>query len=265
MPPTTTAAHVNRITALIDKAESTTYPAEAEALMAKAQELMARHAIDEAMLVCGAEVPDDIVDRMVTVRAPYARAKTSLLGAVARANRCRVLIRESSQGNQYCVVVGHRTDLEHTTTMFQALSWQAVRFMLDEPVPPGDTARRFRHAFLLAYAGRIGQRLRAVVQDAEDVAGGPMFDGQPSAVSLVLLERQEAVDARFHAMFPNLASRRRVSVSSSAGYRQGQAAADRAALGGRAVGGHLRALPGGGAGPAPARGPRSAWPLGPVR
>ncbi len=39
-----------RIAALLDKAESTSYPAEADAFMAKAQELMARHAIDEAML-----------------------------------------------------------------------------------------------------------------------------------------------------------------------------------------------------------------------
>jgi hypothetical protein len=38
------------VRALLAKAESTTYPEEADALTAKAQELMARHSIDRAML-----------------------------------------------------------------------------------------------------------------------------------------------------------------------------------------------------------------------
>ena len=45
-----TETWVSKVQALIAKAESTEFPDEAEAFMAKAQELMTRHAIDLAML-----------------------------------------------------------------------------------------------------------------------------------------------------------------------------------------------------------------------
>ena len=46
---------LDRVRALLAKAESTTFPAEAEALTGKAQELIARHSIDEALLAAAAE------------------------------------------------------------------------------------------------------------------------------------------------------------------------------------------------------------------
>lgn len=57
-PPRTAAAGpeervLGRIRALLAKAEATGYPSEAEALTAKAQELMARHSVDEAHLSAG--------------------------------------------------------------------------------------------------------------------------------------------------------------------------------------------------------------------
>jgi hypothetical protein len=205
---------------------------------------MARHAIDEAMLAAGTSTPDDIVDEMVTVRAPYASAKASLLGSVATANRCRLVEQRGPSGSKHCVIVGHRTDVDHATTLFHALSWQAVRFMLDAPVPEYDTPRRFRHAFLLSYAGRIGQRLREANRDAEaetvDVGGGR---GSTPAVAVVLARREEQVERHFRELFPRLRYRTATS-SCSAGHASGRAAADRAALGNRGLP-SLRALPGG--------------------
>ncbi|MEE3919447.1 DUF2786 domain-containing protein [Micromonospora sp. BRA006-A] len=48
---------LDRVRALLAKAESTGYPAEAEAFTAKAQELMARHSIDAALLDAGPTGP----------------------------------------------------------------------------------------------------------------------------------------------------------------------------------------------------------------
>ena len=50
---------LDRVRGLLTKAESTEFPAEAEALTAKAQELMARHSIEQAMVEarCGASGP----------------------------------------------------------------------------------------------------------------------------------------------------------------------------------------------------------------
>ncbi len=64
------------------------------ALLAKAQELIARHAIDEAM-VSGAAVTADSPDAPTGVRLPvddpYAGAKFTLLSEVAVANRCHAV------------------------------------------------------------------------------------------------------------------------------------------------------------------------------
>ena len=241
--PSAIDTYVNRVHALIEKAESTPYEAEAEAFLAKAQELMARHAIDEAMLATVTQETDQIIQDHRVITAPYASAKSILLGAVAGANRCRVVTEKSNGGRMYCTVVGHATDVENVRLLFLALSYQAVRFMLDAPVPPGDTPRRFRHSFLLAYAQRIGERLRAIEAATQRQAEREQLD-QPEgrSVSLVLASREAKVDRALKDAFPGLRTRR-VSSSSGAGHSSGRSAADRSSLNQRGVGGAGRSLP----------------------
>lgn len=229
LPPTD--AWPRRVQALLAKAESTEFPAEAETLLAKAQELMTRHAIDEAMLVAaGAHGRDDVVTELVTVEAPYAGARAALLSCVAGANGCRVVIQGGEQGAKRCAVVGHRSDLAKVTTLFAALSLHATRTMLAAPVPPYDTARRFRHAFLLAFAGRIGERL----QEAARVAQVDAERATGRSVGLVLVDRSAAVDVAVDEQFPRLRAIR-PQASSHAGLRSGRSAADGAALGLRPI------------------------------
>lgn len=229
--PPPTDPWLRRIQALLAKAESTEFPAEAETLLAKAQELMTRHAIDEAMLAAAGSRPrDDIVTELITVEAPYAGAKAALLGCVATANGCRAIIQTSGRGAKRCAVVGHRSDLAKVTTLFAALSLHAARTMLRAPVPPYDTARRFRHAFLLAFAARIGERLqeaaRAAQVEAERESG--------RCVGLALVDRSAAVDTAVDEQFPRLRATR-PQASSRAGYISGRTAADAAALGLRPI------------------------------
>lgn len=234
--PTTTSsdALANRVRALLDKAASTNFPEEAESLLAKAQELMTRHAISVAM-VEGLRVQDQdqITTRSVTLRAPYASAKGALLGAVAAANTCRAVWTTSADGARQCTVVGHAGDLDATETLYLALEMHAVRAMLAEPTPPGDTVKRFRRSFLLAFATRIGERLREANRSA--VREWEHETGRSTAV--VLADRKTAVDQAFRRDFPRVRTAR-LSASSGAGLRSGRAAADRARLG-------LRVLPGG--------------------
>lgn len=238
-PPSSEATWTNRVQALLTKAESTDFPEEAEALLAKAQELMARHAIDEAMLAEGGQHRrDEIATEVVLVEAPYANAKATLLAAVARANQCRTVRGPAGAGAQRCVLVGHEADVANVRTLFGALSLHAVRAMLDTPVPPHDTPRRFRHAFLLAFSGRIGERLRAASEAARaEVASEPGTAG----VSVVLASRAEAVDRAFRQEFPHVRTTT-VSSSSMAGRLSGRSAADRAGLGQGAIGGTRRSL-----------------------
>ena len=231
----------NRIQALLTKAESTEFPDEAEALMAKAQELMVRHAIDEAMLASAAgSGRDQVVSDVVVVEAPYATAKAALLGSVARANDCRAIMGATGNGAQRCVVVGHESDLANVRALFTALSVHAVRAMLAADVPPHDTPRRFRHAFLLAFSGRIGERLMAASAVARAEAQAAPESG--SGVSVVLANRSGEVDQAFRDAFPNVRSTR-LSSSSTAGRISGRRAADHAGLGQQKLGGRRPTLP----------------------
>ena len=86
---------LGRVKALLAKAESTTYAAEAETFTAGAQALMARHSIDTALLAAAADEPQGATGLRVWIEAPYESAKVSLLVAVAEANRCRTVSQRS--------------------------------------------------------------------------------------------------------------------------------------------------------------------------
>lgn len=224
---------LRRIQALIDKAASTTFPEEAEALLAKAQELMTRDAIDEAMLTAaGRGATEEIVTRTLVVEPPYAGPRASLLGGVLRANRCRLVV-AGRRGAQHCTLIGYSSDIANSEVLYQALSAQAVRAMLEADAPPWEGLRAFRHAFLLAFAARIGERLRGAASAAHVAASSAPGGG--GSFALVLADRSAAVDEALRVQFPHLGYRR-THASSTAGVVGGRAAADRASLGSSPLG-----------------------------
>jgi len=235
--PKSSNAWLKQVQALFAKAESTAFPDEAEAFIAKAQQVMATHSIDQAMLDAAAGADQDPIEsETVVCVAPYASSKSLLLSAVATANHVRA-VRVSATGDAHIVIVGHRNDLEHTKTLFAALSLHAVRTMLAEPIPPYETPRRFRHAFMVAFASRISLRLKEATRAAE--AAYQQATG--TEVGLVLVERQADVDTHLAELFPRL-TKRRVSLSSGAGAESGWSAGGRADLGHQGLAGSRPAL-----------------------
>lgn len=217
---------LDRIRGLLAKAESTTFPEEAETYTAKAQELMARHSIDAALIEAAARTTAEPAGVRIGVEAPYEMAKSMLLGEVARANRCRSVW---SKALGACTVFGFPTDLELVELLYTSLLVQATAAMTAEGSRRDrhgrSSTRSFRMAFLTAYATRIGERLAG----ASDRAGREAAAELGSSLLPVLAARDEAVQESFHAAFPNLVYRE-VSVSNAEGYRSGRAAADRALL-----------------------------------
>ena len=223
---------LERVRALLAKAESTTFPEEAEALSAKAQQLMARHAIDEAMVAAagGAGGAGDAPGAMrLPVDDPYAGAKSILLSQVALANRCRAVW---SKRLGFSTVVGFESDLEFVEVLYTSLLVQATSAMVAAGSQVDrygrSRTRSFRQSFLLAYADRIGDRLRAA--DAASRAAAAEEYGE--ALLPVLADRTAAVDAAFAEAFPGAVSRS-VSINNAAGWAAGSAAADLASLTGR--------------------------------
>jgi hypothetical protein len=214
---------LGRIRALLAKAESTAFPEEAEALSAKAQHLMARHSIDEALLAgAGASgaTGDGPGARRVGVDAPYEGAKALLLDAVAAANRCQA-VWSSEFG--FSTVVGYEADLEAVELLYTSLLVQA-----DKALNRGRSrSKNFRQSFLIAYAGRIRERLAAATEEA--AAEVAEETAEPRLLP-VLAAREVAVGAATERMFPETTTHR-LRVRDGEGWEHGTAAADRAKLG----------------------------------
>lgn len=223
--PTVDGRVLHRVRSLLAKAESTTFPDEAEALTAKAQELMARHAIDAALLDAERGLDRVVATRRLTIEAPYAGPKAMLIGRIASANRCRAVW---SKASGEATVFGADGDLDAVELLYTSLLVQAARAMLADGAVPGPGSggrtRSFRQSFLVAFAVRIGERLREVVE-AATVASGE----QHANLLPVLADRKVAVDAACEAAFPRITSFS-ASARDVAGWLAGQQAADTAQL-----------------------------------
>ncbi|MEU6219974.1 DUF2786 domain-containing protein [Streptomyces sp. NPDC047022] len=222
---------LTRIRALLAKAEATGYPQEAEALSAKAQELMARHSIDEALLAARTQAKDTPGACRIGVDAPYETAKAVLLDAVASANRCRS-VWHGSLG--FSTVIGFEPDLEAVELLYTSLLVQATTALTKAEAGQRKGGRKrtktFKQSFLAAYAHRVGDRLRAaaegqVAQTSEDRSAGELLP--------VLAARDVAVADRMESMFPDTVTTRMRGVSDVDGWEQGAAAADRAQVAAR--------------------------------
>jgi hypothetical protein len=217
---------LDRVRALLAKAESTDFPQEAEAFTVKAQELMARYGIDAAVMASHESSSDAPGQRRIRIEAPYASAKSLLLSVIANANRC-VAVWSSEQ--REAIVFGFDVDLDAVELLFVSLHVQATSAMV---AAGGQTdgagrsrTRSFRHAFLTAFAARIGERLRsaadAAIADAEHEVG--------HALVPVLTERVEAVHEALRTAMPHVRTRS-ATISNRGGWQAGRAAADRATL-----------------------------------
>ncbi|MCX5207368.1 DUF2786 domain-containing protein [Streptomyces sp. NBC_00237] len=226
---------LTRIRALLAKAEATDYPEEAEALTGKAQELMARHSIDEAVLAAQGQSTGGPGACRIGVDAPYETAKAILLDAVATANRCRA-VWNSEFG--FSTVVGFEADLDAVELLYTSLLVQGTSAMTRAEAEQRAGGRKrtksFRQSFLTAYASRLGTRLAEATEHVVEEAAGSLLP--------VLAARDVAVTDRAEQMFPRTTSTRVRGVTDLAGWEHGTAAADRASVPGRQTPrrGHIR-------------------------
>jgi Protein of unknown function (DUF2786) len=209
---------LNRIRALLAKAEATSYAAEAETFTAKAQDLMTRHAIDEALLA-GTDEEVAVLAKRVHLDSPYASTKASLLNVVGAANRCKVIY---SDRLDIATVVGVPVDVDQVEMLFTSLLIQATRAMAEAGAArPGsfDRSATFRRSFLTAYAVRIGERLTEANTAATESYGKELVP--------LLTRQQDAVKEEFDRLFPNT---RALSGGylDRRGWEAGRRAADRA-------------------------------------
>lgn len=218
-----------RVRALLAKAESTEFDEEADALSAKAQELISRHALERLLAEADARSAGDRPGeppavRRIWIDPPYVFAKGMLVDAVADANRCRSVMVEKLG---FCTVIGREADLVAVDLLVTSLLLQAGTSLRrhGRQTDRSGTSRTksFRQSFLVSYASRIRERLHAAGQDAV------RDTGRSAELVPVLHRHAEQVEAATEALFPRLVSRE-AAISNAKGWAAGRAAADLALL-----------------------------------
>ena len=221
---------LDRVRKLLAKAEDEgCSPAEAEALTAKAADLMARYGIDRALLGAIRPETDRPTDRVFTLVNPWGDVKRQLLAGLATALRCQCVQTRSAEGTRLHVF-GYRSDLERADILFTSLLVQMARALAGQPVPgTGGEARAWRRSWMLGYCSAVVTRVRAAEEAAvtsATSAGTDATAGDGQRAALVLADRSLVVRRQVAAAYPRL-RQARVTYSGNgygAGYREGQRA-----------------------------------------
>jgi hypothetical protein len=216
---------LDRVRKLLAKAEDEGCPAaEAEALTAKAAELMARYGIDRALLGALHPETDKPGDRVFTLANPWGDVKRHLLAGLATALRCQCVQFRSPAGTRLHVF-GYASDLERADILFTSLLVQMARALAQQAVPAaGGGARAWRRSWMLGYCAAVVARVRAAEEAA--AASAPAADAGGAPAALVLADRSLVVRRQVTAAYPRLRASR-VTYSGSgygAGYQEGQKA-----------------------------------------
>lgn len=252
---------LEKIQALLNKAESTDFPDEAAAFMAKAQELLTKHSLDEAELQALGKkhVDDHVITIRIRVDDPHCQARGLVLSAVARANDCKV-VRSDRTRNQYVKeaddlkfirpnskktmtwgmtfhITGFSRDVDAVVMTFTSLLIQLTREFAATKVPSHLNRMTFYREFVIGYSDSIRARLMEAKRQATKAATDSV-KAQGGDLLPVLASRKAQVDAAFEQRWAGgLAAGRAGRVNYGSGWAAGQAAGQRADVGGPRVGG----------------------------
>ena len=234
---------LDRVRKLLAKAEAEgVTPHEAEALTAKAAELMARYGIDRALLAATRPETDKPADRIIDVDNPWAQVKAHLLTGIAAALRCQCVLVPRHDPGTRVHVFGYASDLERADILYTSLLVQMARGLAAADLPDRvRSARAWRRSWMLGYASAVVARVRAAEEHAAKDADSRAPTGGPST-ALVLADRAVTVRLRAQEAYPRTRTTRLTYSGNGygAGYREGQ----KADIGGAKVGRHATpALP----------------------
>lgn len=219
-------SRLDKIRALLAKAENTPFPDEAKAFFEGAQRLMTLYAIDEAMLRDAKPTTKPVVVP-VKLTAPYIRSKGILLAVVARANGCRVVapmrVREKGGEVSY-TLFGYESSVQVVEALFTSLLVQMTSEMLacEKDIPASVHGKTWKNNFLLGFATEIQSRLKKAKDEVVAKTG----------MGLVLVQDEKKVDTFVDDYYGHKLASSTVTASYNAQARQaGRAAGSRANMG----------------------------------
>jgi hypothetical protein len=192
-----------RVRKLLVKAEATGVTAEeAQALTAKAAELMAKYGIDRALLAAERPETDRPADRFIDIANPWARVQAHLLCGLASALRCQCVILPRSGPGTRIHMFGYTSDIERADVLYTSVLIQMWQGLAATPLPGRvQSARAWRRSWLLGFVTAVVARVRAAEDNAARQAAGPAA-GAASRTALVLADRTRGHHAHAEARVP---------------------------------------------------------------
>jgi hypothetical protein len=252
-------SHLDRIAALLVKAERSDNAHEAEAYLAKAQALATQASVDLAVaraLTARREAREQPVSVTITIGERGKRANTHLVSLFVVVGRCNSLQVEIAHNSTYVIAYGMPSDIELVEALFASLAtqmtssattwlaageWKGDTYVSRDGWRKPHTAQTARAAFYRAFIDRIEDRLQEaraeVLAEAErqrvdipaEVSGGAAI---ATTGALVLRSKESEVRSYYRQAstargrwsgYSGSVSRRGGSAS-----RAGREAADRA-------------------------------------
>ena len=216
---------IGKIEALFKQAANTSFPEEAATFQAKAQELMTKYQIEEAMLN-NRVLDDELTVVEVKINNPYFIDKCILLNSIAKHNYCRVV--RYGYAN-VAKVYGYSNDIKMVVAMYTSLEMHMIAEMwvAYKQKPDYASTVSWKKSFFTGYSKVIGSRLAKAKR--ESINDADKFNGNNS-VSLVLVKKDALVDEYFNNTKGYTTSSTR-TLTSLSGMNAGGDAGNRANIG----------------------------------
>jgi hypothetical protein len=215
---------LRKVQGLLTKSEHTDNEHERDAFLAKAQELMEKHAISMAQLEA---VKPELQRKPIAEHVPAPKqqvggpAKASLMIALAKANRCQVTY--SWNNGRMLEVQGMPDDVAFVSMLYTSLCLQMEQSYDPSKRPDWTHGRTYKTNFIEGYCSRVADRIREQHREREIVA-------KAEGTDLVLVGAQKRVEEHFGRA--RYGSRRVQTRYCAAGRHDGQREGSRADLSG---------------------------------
>ena len=216
---------LDRVRKLLAKAEDESCtPPEAQALTAKAAELMAKYGIDRALLAAVRPETDAPSSRLLDIDNPWGRVKAHLLCGLGSALRCQCIMLTTRTGLRIHMF-GYASDIERTDLLYTSVLIQMWHGLAGAQVPEWSRSpRAWRRSWLLGFAAAVTARVRTAEQAAQANA---------QRTALVLADRALVIRRNMEAEYPVTRTAR--MTYSGTGYGAGFAKGQQADIGTRRV------------------------------
>lgn len=223
-----------KIALLLNKAENTNFPAEAQTFQEHAERLMVRYGIAKAQLedteAKRGKRQEPVIEATFHVYGMYRLGRAIGLHAVAQAFPAVSTLESSDHNSKIIYVIGHESDVNTVLALFGSLLAQMEVAVADwwKTAPKdhlySESMRRMeRRQFQVSFLNQVARRVASLYREEQ---------AETTGSELVFVGRQERVSNYIAEAYPSLrTSRSRLGSGSSLAASAGRAAGSRADVG----------------------------------